>query len=338
MADLDKIDQLIERSSLGTPQARALQGRTARSAARRVVDEAAQRDRIERVGEPAGTVVENDSPASAAFTSARRAVEQWFHAVRDLGAATLSDAEALRVRRRSEELAAQMIQLISELDRVAQGRPDDVTYWQGRLLEAVDLAELDGLVLKERRKRLQLRRELLERAIGHSLSREGPTLSKGKRAAVIRCVVDSTCRLDEETEDIDYLPALVRALNERIGSRRMYMPPQAERGVEPDHLLANETLAEAATRAAQRLGAESNRIVQLLGGESAPQLAAIQHAADSLNANLANMRRMLSPLLDDEAGDERPDRAAGGTGHDELAAETERRYESGRSTEDRRRG
>lgn len=63
-----------------------------------------------------------------------------------------------------------------------------VGQWRHRLLEEVDLTELDGLDVNQRRARL-------ERITGHIISREGPVLSSTERAAVIRRVVDEALGL-----------------------------------------------------------------------------------------------------------------------------------------------
>lgn len=62
MADLDKVDELIARSSFGTPQARALRRRTSRHEALRIVEEAARRDPIEQ----SGTAAEDGASAGLA--------------------------------------------------------------------------------------------------------------------------------------------------------------------------------------------------------------------------------------------------------------------------------
>lgn len=53
MADLDRINELIEQSSLGTPEARDLRRRTSRAEARRLVTAAERRDAVELQREPA---------------------------------------------------------------------------------------------------------------------------------------------------------------------------------------------------------------------------------------------------------------------------------------------
>lgn len=63
-----------------------------------------------------------------------------------------------------------------------------VGHWRKRLLEEIDLNELTGLDMPQRRARL-------ERVTGHIISREGPVLSNRERAAVIRRVVDEALGL-----------------------------------------------------------------------------------------------------------------------------------------------
>lgn len=63
-----------------------------------------------------------------------------------------------------------------------------VAHWRQRLLEEINLTELDGLDLNQRRARL-------ERVTGHIISREGPVLSNRERSAMIRLVVDEALGL-----------------------------------------------------------------------------------------------------------------------------------------------
>lgn len=72
---------------------------------------------------------------------------------------------------------------------IANGSMDGgVAHWRQRLLEEINLADLDGLDLDQRRARL-------ERVTGHILSREGPVLSSRERAAIIRRIVDEALGL-----------------------------------------------------------------------------------------------------------------------------------------------
>src|SRR5207302_6799036 len=63
-----------------------------------------------------------------------------------------------------------------------------VAHFRRKLLEEVDLSELGRLSPAHLRARL-------ERVVGHLLSREGPVLSTGERAALIRQVVDEALGL-----------------------------------------------------------------------------------------------------------------------------------------------
>ncbi|MWA00594.1 CpaF family protein [Actinomadura sp. LD22] len=63
-----------------------------------------------------------------------------------------------------------------------------VSHWRRRLLEEVNLDELALLGLAQRRARL-------EKVTGHIVGREGPVLSPGERAALIRRVVDEALGL-----------------------------------------------------------------------------------------------------------------------------------------------
>ncbi|KUO11832.1 CpaF family protein [Streptomyces sp. DSM 15324] len=71
------------------------------------------------------------------------------------------------------------------------GRGEDghlVSSYRAKLLEEIDLAEMSSLAAAERRARL-------ERVLGHIISREGPVLSTGERAQLIRRVVDEALGL-----------------------------------------------------------------------------------------------------------------------------------------------
>jgi pilus assembly protein CpaF len=63
-----------------------------------------------------------------------------------------------------------------------------VSLWRRRLLEEINLDELAGLDLAQRRARL-------EKVTSHIISRDGPVLSAGERGAVIRRVVDEALGL-----------------------------------------------------------------------------------------------------------------------------------------------
>jgi pilus assembly protein CpaF len=77
-----------------------------------------------------------------------------------------------------------------EGDRLASERAgaNGVSHWRQRLLEEVNLDELNGLNLTQRRNRL-------EKVTGLIVSREGPVLSANERAALIRRVVDEALGL-----------------------------------------------------------------------------------------------------------------------------------------------
>ncbi|HEX2314734.1 MAG TPA: CpaF family protein [Thermomonospora sp.] len=77
-----------------------------------------------------------------------------------------------------------------EGDRLAADRAGaaGVSHWRQRLLEEVNLEELNGLNLTQRRARL-------EKVTGLIVSREGPVLSANERAALIRRVVDEALGL-----------------------------------------------------------------------------------------------------------------------------------------------
>ncbi len=68
------------------------------------------------------------------------------------------------------------------------GLAPDVSRYREMLLDEVDLDELDTLSLTQRRARL-------ERVVGHLISRDGPLMSAGERADVIRRVVDESLGL-----------------------------------------------------------------------------------------------------------------------------------------------
>ncbi len=63
-----------------------------------------------------------------------------------------------------------------------------VAVYRAKLLEEIDLAEMSALAMADRRARL-------ERVLGHIISREGPVLSTGERAQLIRRVVDEALGL-----------------------------------------------------------------------------------------------------------------------------------------------
>ncbi|GGP51478.1 MULTISPECIES: CpaF family protein [Streptomyces] len=75
-----------------------------------------------------------------------------------------------------------------EETRGGEGDAHLVATYRGKLLEEIDLAEMSSLAAAERRARL-------ERVLGHILSREGPVLSTGERAQLIRRVVDEALGL-----------------------------------------------------------------------------------------------------------------------------------------------
>ncbi|MEU5433736.1 CpaF family protein [Streptomyces sp. NPDC020719] len=75
-----------------------------------------------------------------------------------------------------------------EETRGSEGDAHLVATYRGKLLEEIDLAEMSSLAAAERRARL-------ERVLGHILSREGPVLSTGERAQLIRRVVDEALGL-----------------------------------------------------------------------------------------------------------------------------------------------
>ena len=77
-----------------------------------------------------------------------------------------------------------------EDDRQADERVSraGVAHWRQRLLEEINLDELASLTMAQRRARL-------EKVSGHLIAREGPVLSAGERAALIRRVVDEALGL-----------------------------------------------------------------------------------------------------------------------------------------------
>ncbi|SEG43612.1 pilus assembly protein CpaF [Thermomonospora echinospora] len=77
-----------------------------------------------------------------------------------------------------------------EVDRLAADRAGSVgvSHWRQRLLEEVNLDELNGLNLTQRRARL-------EKVTALIVGREGPVLSANERAALIRRVVDEALGL-----------------------------------------------------------------------------------------------------------------------------------------------
>ncbi|WP_266983117.1 CpaF family protein [Streptomyces melanogenes] len=75
-----------------------------------------------------------------------------------------------------------------EETRGGEGDAHLVAAYRSKLLEEIDLAEMSSLAAAERRARL-------ERVLGHILSREGPVLSTGERAQLIRRVVDEALGL-----------------------------------------------------------------------------------------------------------------------------------------------
>ncbi|MFD9795214.1 CpaF family protein [Streptomyces sp. NPDC059070] len=77
---------------------------------------------------------------------------------------------------------------VPEETRVGEGDAHLVATYRGKLLEEIDLAEMSSLAAAERRARL-------ERVLGHIISREGPVLSTGERAQLIRRVVDEALGL-----------------------------------------------------------------------------------------------------------------------------------------------
>jgi pilus assembly protein CpaF len=77
-----------------------------------------------------------------------------------------------------------------EDDRLSTERVSSVgvAHWRQRLLEETNLDELATLNLAQRRARL-------EKVTGHIVAREGPVLSAGERAALVRRVVDEALGL-----------------------------------------------------------------------------------------------------------------------------------------------
>jgi pilus assembly protein CpaF len=75
-------------------------------------------------------------------------------------------------------------------DRITGSRAlnDGIGQWRQRLLEEVNLDELATLTVAQKRARL-------EKVTGHIVSREGPVLSAGERAILIRRVVDEALGL-----------------------------------------------------------------------------------------------------------------------------------------------